>query len=550
VCLSSCSSTPHFVEGLLNLIGPIPSPCDEGVVRGTLAGPGSGDGAVHDRRWVLAATIAGSSLAFIDATVVNVALPAIQASLAAPVSDAQWIVNAYSLMLSALILVGGAAGDRFGRRRVCLYGISIFTAASVASGLAPNALVLIVARAIQGIGGALLVPSSLAVISAAFPAAERARAIGTWAGASALTSALGPVLGGWLVDTWSWRAIFFINLPIGILALLLMARRVPESGNEVTVGVDWRGGLLAVAGLGLLTYALTMVSSSAWSNLAMLGLLAGGVLALLVLLWWEAHTPAPMLPLKLFRSWSFSGANAMTLLLYFALSGALFFVPFELIDIQGYSAAQAGAAFLPLTLVMAALSRWAGGLAVRYGERLPLVVGPLIATVGLVLLALAAGGGSYWTSFFPAMTVLGLGMAISVAPLTTTVMRSAGDRYAGAASGINNATARVAGLLAVALLGALAVGAFTTALDGRLAQLHTAPAIADVLRSEVQKLAEAPIPAVADKATQQDLRRAIDQSFIVSFRIVMLIAAAAALLSALCARLTIDRVSTHHPDLR
>jgi predicted MFS family arabinose efflux permease len=282
----------------------------------------------------------------------------------------------------------------------------------------------------------------------------------------------------------------------------------------------------------------------------MFGLLAGGVLVLLLLIWSEARSASPMLPLKLFRSWSFSGANVMTLLLYFAFSGALFFVPFDLIDIQGYSATQAGAALLPLGLVIAALSRWAGGLTARYGARLPLVVGPVIAAVGLGLLAVPAIGGSYWTSFFPAMTVLGLGMAISVAPLTTTVMRSAGDRYAGAASGINNATARVAGLLAVALLGALAVGAFTTALDERLAQLHTAPAVADVLRSEVQKLAEAPIPAVADKATQQDLRRAIDQSFVVSFRIVMLITAAAALLSALCARLTIDRVSTHHPDLR
>jgi EmrB/QacA subfamily drug resistance transporter len=498
---------------------------------------------------VLAAAIAASSLAFIDATVVNVALPAIQVSLAAPVSEAQWVVNAYTLTLSALILVGGAAGDRFGRRRVCLHGISIFTAASVGCGLAPDAVALIGARGIQGIGGALLVPSSLALISAAFPAAERGRAIGTWAAASALIGALGPVLGGWVVDTWSWRAIFFINLPVGILALVLTARRVCENDKEVTVGVDWRGGLLAVAGLGLLVYGLTIISSTARSSVAMLGLLAGGVLVLLLLLWSEARSASPMLPLKLFHSWSFSGANTMTLLLYFAYSGALFFLPFNLIDVQGYSAARAGAAFLPLSLVVAALSRWAGGLTARFGARLPLVVGPVIAAVGLGLLAVPASGGSYWTSFFPGMTVLGLGMAVCVAPLTATVMRSAGDQYAGAASGINNAAARVAGLLAVALLGAVAVGAFRTALDRQLERLHTAPGIAQVLRSEVQKLAEAPIPMFADTATQQALRHAIEESAVASFRIVMIICAVAALLSALCALSTIDRVSTNRSDL-
>lgn len=503
--------------------------------------PGTVGLSARARRWVLAATIAASSMAFIDATVVNVALPAIQVGLAAPLTDAQWVVNAYTLMLSALILVGGAAGDRFGRRRVCLYGISIFTAGSVGCGLAPNALALIGARGIQGIGGALLVPTSLALISAAFPAAERGRAIGTWAAASALASALGPVLGGWLVDIWSWRAIFFINFPIGILALLLMARRVPESGDEVAAGVDWRGGVLAVAALGLLAYGLTVISSPACSSHEMLVLLVGGLLLLLLLLWSEARSASPMLPLRLFYSWSFSGANAMTLLLYFAFSGALFIVPFDLIDIQGYSAAQAGAALLPLTLVMAALSRWAGGLTARYGERLPLVAGSLIAAVGLGLLAVTARAGSYWTSFFPAMTVLGLGMAVSVAPLTTTVMRSAGDQDAGAASGINNAMARVAGLLAVALLGAVAVSAFRTALDGRLERLHTAPGIAQVLQSEAQKLAEAPVPTSVDAATQHALRRAIEESFVVSFRIVILITAVAALLSALCAQLTIDR---------
>jgi EmrB/QacA subfamily drug resistance transporter len=495
----------------------------------------------RSRPWVLAATILGSSIAFIDSSVVSVALPAMQADLSAPVREAQWIVNSYMLLLGALILIGGAAGDRFGRRRTFLTGLVAFTAASVACGVAPNSVSLIAARAFQGIGAAMLVPSSLAIISAAFPEKERGRAIGTWAGASALTTALGPVLGGWLTDAWSWRAIFFINVPVAAIAVAIALWHMPESRDRATERVDWAGGVLAVFGLGCVTYGLTLASDAGWIHWKVIGPLLVGAAVLVAFVWFESRARSPMMPLQLFRSSNFSGANAITLFLYFALSGALFFVPFDLIRIQGYSAMAAGAAFLPFTLIMGSLSRWSGGLIERYGPRRLLTIGPVIVAAGFALCAVPGIGGSYWTTFFPPMLVLGFGMAISVAPLTTTVMRGAEDRYAGVASGINNATARVAGLLAVALLGSIAVGVFAGALDSRLDRLQAAPEVRSALQAEVPKLAEAAVPKGIARADHRVLERALHESFVRSFRVVCLVAAALAALSAAVAWLTIDR---------
>ena len=496
----------------------------------------------QSRPWVLAATILGSSTAFIDGSVVSVALPAMQADLAAPVSQAQWIVNAYMLLLGALILIGGAAGDHFGRRLIFVIGVLVFTGASVACGFAPNAGALIVARAVQGAGAALLVPTSLAIISAAFPEEERGRAIGTWAGASALTTALGPVLGGWLADAWSWRAIFFINVPVAALALALTVWRMPESHDrEAGSHLDWTGAVLAVVGLGSLTYGLTLASDVSWSDPKVIAALIVGAAVLAAFFWFEGRTRTPMMPLQLFRSADFSGANAITLLLYFALAGAFFFLPFNLIRVQGYSAALAGAAFLPMSLIMGVLSRWSGGLIERHGARRLLMLGPAIAAVGFALFAVPGIGGSYWTTFFPPMALLGFGMAIAVAPLTTTVMRGAQERYAGMASGVNNATARVAGLLAVALLGSIAVGVFARSLDERMDRLQVTSEVRSALQAEAPKLAEAAAPENVAPAERRTLERALRESFVHSFRIVSLIAAALAALSAVVAWLTIDR---------
>jgi EmrB/QacA subfamily drug resistance transporter len=513
--------------------------CDESVIRG--AHDGATPCAERSRPWVLAATIVGSSMAFIDTSVVNVALPAIQADLATPVREAQWVVNAYMLMLGALLLVGGAAGDRFGRRRMFVIGTVVFAVASVACAWAPDASALIAARAIQGVGGALLVPGSLAIISATFPENERGRAIGTWAGSSALTTALGPVVGGWLVDTWSWRIIFLINVPIAAVAVLIALWHVPESRVESRdVAVDWAGGALAVVGLGTLAYGLTLASESGWSGATVLGSLAIAVVALGLFVWRETRARVPMMPLELFRSRNFSGANTITLLLYFALGGAMFFIPFNLIRIQGYSAAAAGAAFLPFSLIMGVLSRWSGGLIEKYGARSLLTIGPAIVAAGFVLLAMPGMGGSYWTTFFPPMAVIGFGMALSVAPLTTSVMRAVDDRHAGVASGINNATARVAGMLAVAVLGMVAVASFGNALDERLETMSLSNETRELVRAEVPKLAEAAAPPSGDDAQRMALQRAFKESFVHSFRVVSLVAAALAFASAVCGWLTIE----------
>jgi EmrB/QacA subfamily drug resistance transporter len=512
-------------------------PCDEGVIRSEREGAGC---AARDKPWVLAATILGSSMAFIDGSVVNIALPAMQADLAGSVQAVQWIVNGYTLMLGALILVGGSAGDRFGRRRVFVIGIVVFTVASVACGLAADATMLIVARVAQGVGGALLVPSSLAIISAAFPEDERGKAIGTWAGFSALTTALGPVLGGWLVDALSWRVIFFINVPVALATLAVALSRVPESRDPSSgAALDWRGGALVTIGLGALTYGLTAMSDYDWTHPAVLIPLAAGLAALAAFVGMERHAPAPMLPLGLFRSAAFSGANMMTLLLYFALSGAMFFLPFNLIQIQGYSATLAGAAFLPFTLIMGGLSRASGTLVDRFGARLPLIVGPVITAAGIVLMARPGMGGSFWTTYFPAMTVLGLGMAVSVAPLTTTVMGAVDERHAGVASGINNAVSRISGLLAVALLGAVAVKAFGTALAMHMAGLDLSPDVRLMMQEQATRLTEVQVPAGLAEDQQRALTAARNESFVLSFRIVMLVCAGVALLGAFCAALTI-----------
>ena len=518
------------------------APCDGGVIA---AGADAAPCAEPEKTWTLAATILGSSMAFIVGSVVNVALPAIQGAFDASAAEMQWALNAYLLFLGALILVGGSAGDHFGRRRVFSVGIVVFTAASIACGLAPSVTALIAWRGVQGVGGALLVPSSLAILSAVYEKKERGQAIGTWSGFSALTTAFGPVLGGWLVDAGSWRWVFFIVVPFAVLTLALTWWRMPETRGEEAQseaggGLDWAGAALATLGLGALVYGLIASSEAGWGSALVLAALLSGAALLGLFLWVEHRRADPMMPPGLFRSRTFSGANLMTLLLYFALNGALFFLPFNLIQVQGYSATAAGAAFLPFTVLMGGLSRWAGGLVDRYGAKRPLVIGPIIAAAGLAGLALPGTGGSYWTTFFPALLVLGFGLTVSVAPLTTVVMNAVEDHQAGVASGVNNAAARVAGLLAIAILGVVAVGVFSSALDERLAGVAAPAEAKEEILAARDDLAGITLPAGLSGEHQEALTAAIDASFVRSFRWVMGLAAALALASALTAAWLIE----------
>ncbi len=509
------------------------TPCDEGVIA-------SGAAAAPCRRaaerWVLAATILGSSMAFIDSTAVNVALPALQARLGATVAEVQWVVEAYALFLSSLLLVGGALGDRFGRRRVFLLGVAGFAVASAGCGLAASPGQLIAARAVQGVAAALLVPGSLALLSASFAEERRGRAIGTWSGFSAITAAVGPLLGGWLIDQASWRWVFFLNLPLALAVVSIGFRSVPESRDEeAPPRLDLAGAGLVTLGLGGVTFGLIESSRRGWSDPLVAGALVGGAAALAGFLRVEARAPAPIVPLALFRSRRFAGANLLTLFLYAALGGSLFFLPFTLIQIHGYSATAAGAALLPFILLLFLLSRWSGGLVDRYGARRPLVAGPVVAAAGFALFALPGRDGGYWTTFFPATVVLGLGMALSVAPLTTTVMGAVAERHAGLASGINNAVARGAGLLAVAALGVVMMGLFSRGLERRLADLGLPPAARQTLLDRRQDLAALEIPAALGRSTRPLVHSAVEESFLAGFRGVMLTGAALALLASLSA---------------
>jgi EmrB/QacA subfamily drug resistance transporter len=514
------------------------APCDEGVIR---SGAAATPCARAAEPWILAATILGSSMAFIDGTVVNVALPALQANLNATVLDVQWVVESYALFLAALILVGGSMGDRFGRRRVFCLGAALFALASIWCGAAAGVGQLIIARAVQGIGGALLIPGSLAIISASFDEDKRGQAIGTWSGFTAITAAIGPVIGGWLIEHVSWRAVFFINVPLALVVLLISYWRVPETRDATeNERLDWLGAGLATVGLGAVVYGLIESSRLGFGQPLVLASLVGGALSLVVFFTVEARLPKPMLPIDLFRSRNFSGANLLTLFLYTSLAGGMFFVPLNLIQVQGYSATEAGAAWLPFILIMFFLSRWSGGLVKRYGARLPLVAGPMVAALGYALFIVPGVGGSYWTTFFPAIVVLGLGMATTVAPLTTTVMSSVSERRAGIASGVNNAVSRTAGLLGIAVLGIVILRAFSSELDGRLAQLQLAPEVRRSVYEQRVRLAGAEPPDGIDDVTRAALRNTIDESFVYGFRMVMTAAVGLALASALSAFMMIE----------
>ena len=423
-------------------------------------------------RWVLAASVLGSSLTFIDGSVVSVALPVLQREFHASVSSAQWIVEAYQLFLSSLVLLGGSLADLYGRRRIFVTGTVVFAAASLACGFAPGVASLIAARALQGIGGALLVPASLAVLGAAFSERTRGRAVGAWSALTSAAMAIGPALGGWLVQAITWRAVFLINLPIAAAVVWIALRKVPESHNPGAGGLDLPGAVLATFGFGALIFGLIEAPDAGWAAARAWAPVAAGVVALAVFVPVERRVKHPMVPLGLFRNRTFFAANLLTLFLYATLAATFFFLPFWLIQSQGYTPAAAGASILPVVVTVALISRFSGKLADRVGAWIPLTAGPLLAAAGFLLFAILPGGGSYAVSVLPAMVVLGLGLGTTVAPLTATVLNCVDRSNQGAASGINNAVARVAGLLAIAVLGIFVTGVFNRNLDRRLDASH------------------------------------------------------------------------------
>jgi EmrB/QacA subfamily drug resistance transporter len=473
-------------------------------------------------RWVLVATIAGSGLVFLDSTVVNVALPTIGREFNTGLASLQWMVNAYTLTLAGLLLLGGSLGDHFGRRKLFVIGIIWFAVASLICGIAPSAPALIAARALQGVGAALLTPGSLAIIEATFQPSDRAPAIGAWTGLGGVATAVGPLLGGLLTMTVSWRLVFFINLPLTALALWAAIRCVPESRGEDEPRLDLAGAALAALGLAGITYALTEGPGLGWTSVAVVASAVAGVAALVGFVVVERVSSHPLLPLDLFRSRQFSAANVVTFLIYGALGGALFLLPIQLQRVVGMSPLTSGVALMPITIVMLLLSARAGRLAQRIGPRLPMTVGPLVCAVGLGMFELVKPGTSYWTSTFPAVLVFALGLSLTVAPLTSTVLASASERHAGVASAVNNTVARAAGLIAVAVLPVAAgiTGAGSLAPAEFSAGFHSATRIAAVLTAaggvlafltirqpDAEGAARAPEPATCCQVSGPQLAR-------------------------------------------
>lgn len=512
----------------------------------------SASSSTNTGRWVIISAILASSMAFIDGSALNVALPALQNDLSATGNELLWIVNAYALFLAALILVGGSLGDHLGRKKVFMRGVAIFAGASLVCGIAPTTEILIIARAAQGFGGAMMVPGSLSLISSFFDGANKGKAIGTWSAFATLTTMIGPILGGFLAEYGLWRGVFFINLPIAIIALYILQTRVPESRDDEVAAepLDWIGSFLITIALAGITYGFIEGSGQGWDTPLIMFTLGGGFLALGLFVGWEARTSHPMVPLGLFKSTTFSGTNLMTLFLYGALSGALFFLPLNLVQVQGYRQNEAGLAMLPFAIILTVMSRWAGGLADKYGPRLPLTVGPFITGIGFILYTLPGqtdGFSDYWTSFFPAAVVFGIGMGITVAPLTTTVMNAVPQNRSGVASGVNNAVSRSAGVLAIAVMGAIALVYFSDDLSTELATTSLPNEVIMDMEDNADRLADIEIPVSLGEVQQKEAEHVIHTSFIDTFRLMNFIGAGLAWTSALMSALFIRQSTDDDP---
>jgi EmrB/QacA subfamily drug resistance transporter len=473
------------------------------------------------KNWVLIAAILGSSMSFVDATAVNVALPIMQRDLHASSAQVQWVVEGYALFLAALVLVGGSLGDILGRKKMFVLGIVLFAIASGACAIAPTIGLLILARCAQGIGGALAVPESLALISATYTGDERGKAIGTWSGFASITGAAGPLIGGVLAQHASWRWVFVINIPIALAVVLIAWNHVPESKDENAVrGIDWTGALLATGGLGALVYGFIRLQSVRSDEIGLAAVVAG-VIILAIFGYAQAHERHPMMPLGLFRSRTFSVANIYTFLIYMVIGGSMYFFPFVLIDVQRYTPTAAGAAGLPFVVLMFLLSRWSGGLISRLGARVPLVIGATLAGIAFLLYSLPGIGGAYWTTYFPAAFTLGIGAAFFVAPLTTTVFDSSDPSQSGIASAINNAVSRTSGLVAIAVFGIILSVVFDRGFDARIAARNVAPGTIRLLTQERDRLTPGTIPPGIPAADRGTVELALANGYLAGYRAVM-----------------------------
>ncbi len=489
-------------------------------------------------KWVLTASIFAAAMAFIDVSALHVALPTIQTDLKSTAAQLLWILNSYALMLASLLLVAGALGDRFGRKRVFVIGIAIFIVSSVACGMAPTSRALIFARTVQGIGAAVMVPGSLSLIIALFPTSTQGRAIGIWSASTALVSVAGPLLGGLMADAGLWRFLFYINVPLGLIALAALTQ-VPESRNEnAEAKIDYRGATLATIGLAGITYGFLSVPEleagfadpQVWLSLGV------GLFSLIYFVYWQTICKYPMVPLHLFKSKLFSATNVVTFLLYGAMSIFSFFLSLNLVQIQGYEAREAGLAFLPFAVLVIIISPLAGRLSDKYGPRTLLTIGPIIAGCGIYwvsTIGVTNGISDVWTTFFPSTLVFGIGISLAVAPLTTTVMTALPNQYAGTASGVNNAVSRTAGVLAIAIMGGLAIVLFEQFFAMRVAHHPLAAAEHTQLLLNSSQMAETEIPATISQALAQEIEQDIKWAFVDMNRITMQICAALAIVSGL-----------------
>lgn len=488
-------------------------------------------------KWVMVSTILASSMAFIDGTALNVVLPALQKSLHATAADLFWLLNAYLLILASLILVGGSLGDKLGRKRVFMWGIFVFILGSGMGGFAPDVNYLIAFRIIQGLGGALMIPGSLSLISSSIDEQERGKAIGTWSAATTILILAGPILGGALADAGLWRYIFFINIPIGIVSLIVLWQKVSETRNEdADHAIDFPGAIAIALGLACLTFGFLRAPALGFGHWQVYTTLSAGVLILISFLMIESRSKHPMMPLNLFSNPVFSGVNLLTFFLYAGLGAAMLFMSLNMVQIQGYTQLQSGLTFLPFTVLMITIARLAGAWADKFGPRLFLIAGPATAGVGMLVLSFIKqthGVSDYWTTFFPGIIVFGIGMSFTVAPLTAAVMGSVSDHLSGTASGINNALTRIANVFANAIFGALAVLFFAGFLQTKIAQTNLSNHQKQEIVTQAANLGDAKVPVSLSKADEADVKRAYHEGFISAYANIMRISAGLAFLGSL-----------------